>query len=59
MAKNSEVDSISDDGDCEHKTVKRSPLTSKNLNRTIGYSILKPRLAFTKLKKAFIKAPII
>ena len=42
--------------DCENKMIKRSP--SKNSNRSTDYLILKTRLAFTKLRKMFIKAPI-
>ena len=44
-------------GDCENGTVKRSP-RSKNLNGA-GYLTLEARLAFTQLRKAFTKAPIL
>ena len=46
-------------GNCEDKTVKRLPLTSKNSNRAMGYLTSKARLAFTQLKKAFTKALIL
>ena len=58
MAKDTEVDSIGS-GDCEDKTVERLPLTSKNSNGATGYLTSKARLAFTKLRKAFTKAPIL
>ena len=43
--------------DCENKIFKR--LLFKNLNGAAGYLTLKPRLAFTQLKKTFIKALIL
>ena len=46
MAKDAEVGSV-DGGDCEDETIKRSPLTSKNLNGTTGYLTHKAKLAFT------------
>ena len=46
-------------GDCENKTVEKSPLTSKNSNGPIGYLTLKARLAFNQLRKAFTKALIL
>ena len=45
------------DGDYKDRTVKRSP-RSKNFNGA-GYLIPKARLAFTQLRKAFTKAPIL
>ena len=41
------------DGDCEDETIKRSPLTSKTLNRVTSYLTLKASLAFTQIKKTF------
>ena len=46
IAEDAEVSSVSG-GNCEDKTVKRSPLTSKNLNGAMDYLIPKARLAFT------------
>ena len=57
MAENAEVDSFGD-SDWDDKTVKRSSLTSKNLNGATGYLTPKARLAFTQLRKAFTKTPI-
>ena len=57
MAENAKIGSLGG-GDCENKTVERSPLTSKNSSRTTGYLILETRLAFTSLRKAFTKATI-
>ena len=57
VAKCDEIDTVGGDGDCKNETVKRSP--SKNLNRAIGYLTPKARLAFTILRKAFTKAPIL
>ena len=58
MTEDAEVDCIGV-GDCENKTVKRSPLTSKNLNRAMSYLTSKARLAFIQLRKTFTKAPIL
>ena len=58
MAEDAEDDSI-DGSDHKDKTVKRSPLISKNLNRAMGYLTIEARLAFTKLRKMFFKAPIL
>ena len=44
-------------GDCEDETVGRS--LSKNLNRTTDYLTPNARRAFTKLRQAFTKAPIL
>ena len=44
-------------GDCEDKTVERSP--SKNLNGAIDYLTPNARQALTQLKQAFTKAPIL
>ena len=57
MAENAEVGSIG--GDCEDETVKRSPLTSKNLNGATGYLTPDAKRAFTQLRQAFTKAPIL
>ena len=58
VAEDAEVGSIGG-GDCKDKTVKRSPLASKNLNRATGYLTLNAKQAFTQLRQAFTKAPII
>ena len=58
MAKGVKVGSVVG-SDCEDETVKRSPLTSKNSNGATGYLTPECRLAFTQLKKAFTKAPIL
>ena len=52
IAKNIEVGSIGG-GDCEDEMVKRSLLTSKNLNGVMDYLTPKARLAFTQLRKMF------
>ena len=57
MAENAEVGSVGG-GNFEDETIKRSPVISKNLNRATGYLTLEAKLAFTQLRKAFIKAPI-
>ena len=59
MAENAKVGSVGIGNNCENKTIEISPLTSKNLNRAIGYLTPKARLAFTQLKKAFTKALIL
>ena len=41
------VNNISVGGDCENKTVEKSPLTFKNLNRAISYLIPNAKQAFT------------
>ena len=51
MAENDEVGTVNSSGNCEDKTVERSP--SKNLN-AISYLTPRARLAFNKLRKAFI-----
>ena len=56
LAKRDEFGTVGSGGDCEDETVKR--LLSKNLNGATGYLIAKARLAFTKLRKTFIKTPI-
>ena len=58
MAKDDEVGSVGD-GNCEDKTIKRSSLTSKNLNKATSYLTPKARLAFTQLRKTFTNAPIL
>ena len=58
MDEDAEVGSISG-GDCKDKTVKKLPLISKNSNGVMGYLTPKARLAFTQLKIAFTKAPIL
>ena len=57
MAEDAEVSSIS--GDCKNETVKKSPLISKNLNRATGYLTPGAKQAFTQLRQAFTKAPIL
>ena len=57
MVEDAKIASV-DVGDCEDKTVEKSPLTSKNSNGAIGYLTPEARLAFTKLRKAFIEALI-
>ena len=57
VAESDKVGTIDNGGDCENETVKRSP--SKNLNGATGYLISEARLMFTRLKKAFTKAPIL
>ena len=44
-------------GDCEDETARRSP--SKNLNGATGYLTPNARQAFTQLRQAFTKAPIL
>ena len=58
MAKDAEVGNIGG-GNREDKTVKRSPLTSKNSNGAIGYLTPKARLVFTQLRKTFTETPIL
>ena len=58
MAENAQFGSIGGGGNYEDEMVKRSPLTSKNLNRTIGYLNPNAKQTFTQLKQAFTKAPI-
>ena len=58
MAEDAEVCSVGV-GNCENRMVEKSPLRSKNSNKTMGYLTSKARLAFTQLKKAFTKAPIL
>ena len=58
MVEDVEIGSIGDGDNYEDETVKRSPLIFKNLNGATGYLILKARLAFTQLRKAFTKARI-
>ena len=57
MAEHDEVGTIDSDSNCKDEMVKKSP--SKNSNGAIGYLTPKARLAFTKLRKAFTKAPIL
>ena len=56
MAERDNVSIVDDSGDHEDKIIKR--LSSKNLNRAMGYLISKARLVFIKLRKAFTKALI-
>ena len=44
--------------DSKNVMVKRSPLTSKNLNGAIGYLTPNVKQGFTQLRQAFIKASI-
>ena len=46
-------------GDFEDETVEKSPLTSKNSIAATGYLTLGAKQAFTQLRKAFTKAPIL
>ena len=57
MAEDAKVGSISGRSDCENGTVKRLP-RSKDLNKA-DYLTSEARLAFTQLRKAFTKAPIL
>ena len=57
VAECDEVGIVNGGVDYEDETLNRSPY--KNLNRVIGYLTPKARLAFTKLKKTFTKAPIL
>ena len=59
MAEDAEVDSIGGGGDREDETVERSPLTSKNSNGATGYLTPDAKRAFTQLRQAFTKAPIL
>ena len=54
-----EVDKVGirDGGDCKDETVRRSP--SKNSNGATSYLALNARQAFTQLRHAFSKAPIL
>ena len=58
MAEDAEVGSVGG-GDCEDETVERSPLTSKNSNGATGYLTPNAKRAFTQLRQAFTKAPIL
>ena len=59
MAEDAKVGSIVGSSDYEDKMVKKSPLTSNNLNKAIGYLTPKAKLAFTQLRKTFTKALIL
>ena len=59
IVEDAELGSISGGDDCEDKTVKRSPLISKNSNRGTGYLNLGAKQAFIQLRQAFTKAPIL
>ena len=59
MAENAEVGSIDGASDCEDEMVKRSLLTSKNSNGATGYLTPSAKRAFTQLRQAFIKTPIL
>ena len=58
MAEDAEVGGVGG-GDCEDETVERSPLTSKNSNGATGYLTPDAKRAFTQLRQAFTKAPIL
>ena len=58
-AEDVELDSIGGCGNCRDETVKRSPLTSKNLNGAIGYLTPGAKQAFTQLRQVFTKASIL
>ena len=55
MTEDAEVVSIGNNDDCKDEMVEISPLMSKNPNGATGYLTPKARLAFSQLKKAFIK----
>ena len=57
VAERDKIGIVGSGGNCENEMVKRSP--SKNLSGAIGYLTLKARLAFTILRKVFIKAWIL
>ena len=59
MAEDAELITISGNGHCEDETVKRSLLISKNTNGAIGYLTPSAKRAFTQLRQAFTKAPIL
>ena len=56
VAERDNIGTIGGSSDCKDKMVKRS--LSKNSNRATSYLTPKARLAFTKLRKSFTKAPI-
>ena len=58
VAEDVEVGSI-DGGDCKDETVERSPLIFKNSNGATGYLTPNAKRAFTQLRQAFTKAPIL
>ena len=58
MAEDAEVSSVGG-GNCEDKMVKKLPLTSKNSNGAMGYLTPSAKRAFTQLRQAFTKAPIL
>ena len=47
VPKSDKIGTVGGDGNCEDKTVKKSPLTSKNLNGTTGYLTFGTKQAFT------------
>ena len=57
VAERDEVGTVGCSSDCEDEMIERSPY--KNSNGDTGYLTPKARLVFTKLRKAFNKAPII
>ena len=59
MAEDAKVGSIGGGGNCKDETVERSPLISKNWNGATGYLTPCAKQAFTQLKQAFTKAPIL
>ena len=50
MAESNEVSIVSNSGNCENKTVKKSPLTFKNLYKAMSYLISDIRQVSIKLK---------
>ena len=58
VAEDAEVGSIGG-GNCKDETVRRSSLISKNLNGATSYLTPNAKWAFTKLRQAFTKAPIL
>ena len=57
VAEPNKVGIVGGNSNCKDKTVKRS--SSKNSNKATNYLSFKPRLAFTKLSKAFTKSLIL
>ena len=47
MAEDAKIGNMSGGDKYDNETVKKSPLTSKNLNKAIGYLTLSPKWSFT------------
>ena len=58
MAEDAEISSVGG-GDRKDETVEKLPLTSKNSNRATDYLTSNAKRAFTQLRQAFTKAPIL